>query len=150
MNMDKLNRWLTLIANFGVLIGIIVVAVELRQTQTAMEGEASTMRAQMAIDIQSYITDARLYEFASKLDNGEDLTPEERARVNMFLVPALRHFENLHYQWQIGILSDEIWESNVQGLGNLCQGSLFQAAYPTRWGVGFRESFVELVTAPCK
>lgn len=31
MKLDKLNQWLTLAANLGVLVGILFVAVQLRQ-----------------------------------------------------------------------------------------------------------------------
>ena len=37
MDMDKLNKWLTLSANFGVLAGIIFLAVELRQNESTMD-----------------------------------------------------------------------------------------------------------------
>ena len=50
MNLDSLNSWLTLIANVGVLVGILVVAIELSQTQIAMQAESSATRTQMDIE----------------------------------------------------------------------------------------------------
>lgn len=38
--MDRLNQWLTLFANFGVLLGIIFVAVEVQQNTTQLEQNA--------------------------------------------------------------------------------------------------------------
>ena len=37
MDLDRLNRWLTLLANFGVVAGIIFLAVEVRQNQVLLE-----------------------------------------------------------------------------------------------------------------
>ena len=37
MNLDKLNNWLTLAANIGVLAGILLVAYEVRQNQELLE-----------------------------------------------------------------------------------------------------------------
>ena len=37
MKMDRLNQWLTLLANVGVLAGIVFLAVETRQTGEAIE-----------------------------------------------------------------------------------------------------------------
>jgi hypothetical protein len=37
MDIDKLNKWLTLVANFGVVAGIFFLAIEIRQNQTAIE-----------------------------------------------------------------------------------------------------------------
>ncbi len=35
--MDTLNRWLTFITNLGVIVGLVLVAFEIRQTNTALE-----------------------------------------------------------------------------------------------------------------
>ena len=39
MKNENLHRWLTLAANLGVLVGIILVAVELRQNLTAVRAQ---------------------------------------------------------------------------------------------------------------
>ena len=153
MNLDSLNKWLTLVANLGVLLGIIVVAFELRQSQTALQGEASTMRAQMAIDISVNALATRQFELNEKLSAGEELTQEERSRASLIATSVLHHFENLHYQNEIGILDDEIWASNLEGLGNYCSTPIFQYLNPNwrqgQLAQGYRESFIELLVDPC-
>jgi hypothetical protein len=37
MKLDSLNKWLTLLANLGVVAGIIFLAIELRQNQSILE-----------------------------------------------------------------------------------------------------------------
>jgi len=37
MDFDRLNKWLTLGANLGVLLGILLLVVEVRQNQEIME-----------------------------------------------------------------------------------------------------------------
>jgi ATP phosphoribosyltransferase regulatory subunit HisZ len=37
MNMEKLNHWLTLVANFGVIAGVVFLAYELRQNNELLE-----------------------------------------------------------------------------------------------------------------
>ena len=37
MDLDKLNRWLSLAANIGVVLGILLLAVEIRQNQAVLE-----------------------------------------------------------------------------------------------------------------
>lgn len=41
MDSEKLNSWLTLTANFGVVIGIALLVYELRETQNLTETEAA-------------------------------------------------------------------------------------------------------------
>jgi len=55
MSVDNWNKWLTLVANFGVLIGIIVLAVEVRQNQLILEEtqEMNLLSARTS-DIQQY------------------------------------------------------------------------------------------------
>jgi len=154
MKIDKINQWLVLIANLGVLIGLIAVVLELRQTQTAMDAEASTMRAQMTIDLENISLDTRIYEIFDKLANEQALTFEESARARMWVRTRLRHLENLHYQYQIGVLDEEIWEAALQGLGSICETPIFQHVNPN-WNsesgsAGFRESFRSLVARPCQ
>lgn len=44
LDSDKVNRWLTLIANIGVVIGLALLIVELRQAQNLAETEAAVRR----------------------------------------------------------------------------------------------------------
>jgi hypothetical protein len=55
MNIDSLNKRLTLIANIGVLFGIAFLIVELDQNTTAIETEAIWSRMEMASSIQQTI-----------------------------------------------------------------------------------------------
>jgi hypothetical protein len=77
VNSHKLNRWLTLAANLGVLIGIAVIVVELQQAQTAMLADSSTARAQMISENVSISADNGINEIQAKLAAGEKLTEEE-------------------------------------------------------------------------
>jgi hypothetical protein len=44
LNSDKLNKWLTLLANVGVVIGLALLIYELRQSQYLAETNASVRR----------------------------------------------------------------------------------------------------------
>lgn len=39
MSLDKLNSWLTLLANVGVLLGIIFLAYEIRQNTVSIQSQ---------------------------------------------------------------------------------------------------------------
>jgi len=44
LNSEKLNRWLTLLANFGVVIGLALLIYELRESQNLAETESAVQR----------------------------------------------------------------------------------------------------------
>ena len=145
MTLDNLNKWLTLIANLGVLIGIIVVAVELRQNQVNMEAEASTKRAEMAFNIS---------ETLAQMNRAQQQISELEIAGNQYRAKLLRYFENLHFQRQIGVLNDEVWQANLNGIKALC-GNYFRRNEPELFSdrpsnsFGLRASFVELIRSTC-
>ena len=51
MDLDRLNKWLTLLANFGVVAGIIFLAVEVRQNQALLEQSHQTMLRDQELQI---------------------------------------------------------------------------------------------------
>ena len=46
MDGDKLNRWVTLLANLGVIAGIVFLGIEIRQNNALLEAEAGYKSAQ--------------------------------------------------------------------------------------------------------
>ena len=48
MNLDSLNKWLTLVANFGVIAGIIFLAIEVGQNQASLDETNAINRADTA------------------------------------------------------------------------------------------------------
>ena len=152
MKLSSLNEWLTLLASIGVLVGIIVVAVELRQTQTAMQADASTVRAQMAIQHQNISRANNLSELRAKVARGDELSNEEIIRADEWYDFMLRYFENLHYQSELGVLDSEIWQANLTAIEAMCNDQLFQRirGWPSESTTRFRKSFVDLVMSPCE
>ena len=51
MNLDNLNKWLTLLANFGVVAGLIFLAIEVRQNQTLLEHNHQAMLREQELEI---------------------------------------------------------------------------------------------------
>lgn len=154
MNMNNLSQWLTLTANLGVLIGIAVVAVELHQNQVGMEAEASTLRAQMAMEMGE-IRERRGIELEKLILSGEEPSEEFELLNRLHWDKTVRYFENLHYQRLIGVINDEIWQANLVGIESLCSESFrefrpdFHSDRPSE-SFPVRASFVELVRSVCE
>jgi hypothetical protein len=53
MDLDKLNKWLTLLTNFGVVAGLIFLAIEIRQNQTLLEQNQQTILRDQELQILS-------------------------------------------------------------------------------------------------
>lgn len=147
MNLDDINKWLTLMANVGVLIGIFAVVTELRQTQTIMSAESSMQRAQLSRENASMAAQYGIRDIELKLEQGQSLSVEETRNALEFTDRLLRHYEVMHYQNQIGVLDSEIWQNNADGINGFVNGTLINYLYPD-WPSGIalrlRKSFVDL------
>jgi hypothetical protein len=86
MNRDRLNWWLTLLANLGVLGGLVFVGLELNQNSRQLRADASYSITTSVNEVNAHLFgDAGLAElvFRGERDLGS-LTPVDRMRFDLF------------------------------------------------------------------
>lgn len=109
MDFDRLNRWLTLGANIGVLIGIVFLAVEIRQSTKVARAEMTKdlyLASRTAImDIASNDSLARISAEIRQFEN------EDVMRRNMFYQSFFRLYELQYNLKSQGLLDDDIARS---------------------------------------
>ena len=109
--MEKLNQWMTLAANVGVLIGIFFLAYEIRQNTDAVH--AQTREAILAAgqaELQAIRNDPNLID--SIVREGT-LTTEEQVKLYTWLVSALKVREFSWLQRESGVIDDAQWKSEL-------------------------------------
>jgi hypothetical protein len=83
MNMNKLNQWLTLAANLGVIAGILFVAVEIQQNNELLEAEARYNHKETRVNgLSVFRSNPDLARIYIKRENGDTLTPEEQVQLD--------------------------------------------------------------------
>jgi len=117
MDSDRLNRWLTLGANLGVLVGIILLVVELRQNTTMMEAQIWNDRTAHGIEMFMGIAESNeLSEIDSILREAgfpddptaiENLSPVQKRQYYWFLRASRFRAENMLAQQQLGLIDPE-------------------------------------------
>ncbi len=122
MDTDKFNRWLTLTANLGILIGLVLIIVEIRQNSQLMRAQINMDRT--ASSIESLINVAnggavatmqsKLYAevdgFPMVLGWVEKLTQEEQQRYRFWLQARLYEFDNDWFQCTEGLVQIQTCE----------------------------------------
>ena len=109
--MDRLNRWLTLIANLGVLMGILILAFEIRQNTLALQATAiqeSVSRSRETLLM--FATDPEVNRI--EMIGGEDpskLSSEELRRYGWIIRSYWMGNQGLYRQWELGVLPNEEW-----------------------------------------
>ncbi|WOJ93775.1 hypothetical protein R0135_01080 [Congregibacter variabilis] len=104
----------------AVVLSLLLVTYELRQNTLATQQAAASTYAETWRNIELFV--AGNYEFSEilvKSIRGAELTPHEQFRIEVFYRSIFRGWQNSFLQYQVGMLSDELWEaerSNLEGI----------------------------------
>ena len=126
MDSVKLNQWLTTLANFGVIVGIVFLVLEIRQTSMQIEQNTAAFSAQSIFQLnqsagvakRAIAQDAELAELLMRGDEDpESLTELEQAR---FMSWKKARFDDLEAYWLFhrkGLIDDR----DASGMrGSIC------------------------------
>jgi hypothetical protein len=125
MGSDKVNKWLSFGANLGVLIGIFLLIFELNQNRETMRAQTRSEIA--AIDIghlHTVSTNQELADILRRARSGEELDETESTRYLFHSLATIRTFENVHYQYRLGLFDEEEFAGELEGFSQLIKGSV--------------------------
>jgi len=104
---DTLNRWLTLGANVGVLIGIVLLLMELNQTELMMRAQTRTELSNGIVEILHVsASNPQLASLIRRADDGEELSADEIQQYQHRSWALFRYLENIHYQYRLGLYDE--------------------------------------------
>ncbi len=104
MKSERINSWLSLGANVGVVVGLILVAYQINQ-------EAELNRAQLFSDVttsmnefnQALMGDSPLEVVAKSIENPHELTLAEMQIMDAYLISAINEIRRLEFLRQSGL-----------------------------------------------
>jgi hypothetical protein len=107
MKTESINQWVMLVANLGVVIGIILLIFELNQNQDMVEAEIRNAIAKDLSDALIVIAlDEEMPEILIKDPSETPLTPVEKIKVQLLLGANFQRWENIHYQYRNGLYDE--------------------------------------------
>ena len=131
MNSEAINRWLTLGANIGVVIGLILVAYQIKQdsdlTKAVLFNDHTNSRKDWN---QAMMGENPLAIVAKSVEAPDELTLEELMVMDMYLIGALNELRRLELLEQAGLEVDV----SVEGLQFFYFGSNFAKAWYSEYG----------------
>ena len=137
MDKDRLNRWLTLAANLGVLAGIVLLAFELEQNREMMRAQTRNEVSVQLVNLLSQIaTSGELSSLLFRAESGEPLNDEEISQFEARALAMLRYFENVRYQYRQGMYDEEEFSAQQEAWRRF----MSNAAYVSIWCT-WRETF---------
>lgn len=115
--LDRFNRWLALGANLGVLLGLVILMVEVRQnanlTRAQMESGRNDLLAQIELSLASPEISAA---WVKSIRSPETLTDVEVRMVESHLVAVMLQLDHMFNMEKIGLVSREEARRHVQNV----------------------------------
>ena len=153
MDSAKLNDWMQVVGIFAVVASLLFVGLQMRQAQEISMAQAYQERA---IATSEWATGfaanpVAMSAFAKTNDVGflsDGLIDAERAVMQFSMIGLYNLYDNTHYQFESGFLSDELWEMIRGNLKiNMRQAGIgdFFLASSVRARPSFREVILELI-----
>ena len=121
MNQNKINGWLTLAANVGVVIGIFALLAELRHSSQVAEVAAYQTRISEIQEINLELalsSDLTSLLVKYETEGVGSLTPQEYSRVRSWYAVILRQMQGQYYQYQNGFLERAVIDRTLQDISN--------------------------------
>ena len=141
----ELGQSIGILANVGVIAGIVFLGVELRQNNQLLTAEARTTRMEIRRDGSNrYLENPDLVSLVLKSQRGETLTDEESFLLDAIMFNLLVIFPYTFVEIQHGLIDEEEVPVTVIGWRGL-----FHDQYPAlpdfweRRKVVFRQDFVD-------
>jgi len=123
MNLDGINRWLTLGANIGVVVGLALLVFELRQNSELVRAQIHQARTDSYVADRQALADSEflLPAYVKMMEAGDYRDPAtlavldatERERIRRYFQSRFADYDNLFYQYRLGYLDASYYESRV-------------------------------------
>lgn len=145
MDFAKMNDWLQVIGMFGVIASLMFVGLQMKQTHEIALSNTYQARAHASVERNmAAITSPVLLSAEAKIWIGrtDKLTAHEIVALAHNFYADMDTYENNHYQFESGFLSEEHWHQNLLDLRCIFTNPVYQEMWTSE---NYRESFSELI-----
>ena len=108
MDFDKLNRWLTLVTNVGLITGLILVAMQINQSRHLVRGELGTQQRDYYSSIFSAVSGEDIRNvIAIALQDPMSLSQADAIVLNSYMHNVTGHVHRERYLKELGIFEED-------------------------------------------
>lgn len=155
MDSHGLPRWLTLGANLAVLAGIVLLIVELNQNRDMMRAQ---IRHELSVGIVDLLltpaSSEQLADLMLRAQAGEALTLPELFQFQMRTNALFRYWEDVHYQYRIGLYDDSEFDRQKQAwkgyMANTPPGARYWCQVRNLYSEEFKNEMDSLLPDICR
>jgi hypothetical protein len=124
--LDRWSRWLTLGANVGVVLGLIIVIAEMRQNAALTRAEMDQQKNQFLADIELSIARPEMAGiWVKSIQTPEALTDAEGRMVESHLAAMMLQWDQMFQMEAAGLVSRERVRQHIRNTAGFYFGSRF-------------------------
>ena len=112
MKNQTISGWLTLIANLGILTGVLLVVVELSQIRELMTAQVRNDFTTTVMNRNdAAASDPVMIDLMMRGKDGNNLDANEDLRYRLRTSGTFQQWANTHFQYQLGLFSEQEFQS---------------------------------------
>ena len=126
MGSDRLNKWLTFGANIAVLVGIVFLAIEIRQNSEHLALQLEFQAAQKIFENNRDLQDPdKALIYSKALTRPSELTLDEGLVASSIVLNLMNEFEDRFFIYESGLIPDSEWKRHIRENIDWTLGSQF-------------------------
>ena len=115
MNEARMNHWLQILANVGIVVGLLLVGFQIKQNSDLLKTQLLYDESRRIVDFEmQMLGDDPARVWAKSMTDPQELTLEEQRVMEASLWIYAEHIRATRLLSQLGLLDDEEWRARVQ------------------------------------
>jgi hypothetical protein len=147
MNLDRLNQWLSLAANAGVIAGFVLLAVQMKQNTDALQlqNQIELGRGAMTTDLAAMGDNVYVANTTSILEPSK-LTDEQIYQLLVYIDSIMNVAWNTWLAYRAGDATEDSWNAALEWVGYFFSYDAAKLVW-NRYKEGYPKPFVDAVDA---
>lgn len=148
MGTESRGRWVTVVANLSVLVGLLLLVVELKQNHDLMRAQIRHELSTVLVEQQLAVAlNPQLVNAIRRSNAGEELSPDEADQVLLRNNALIRYWEDVHYQYREGLYDEVEFLSHRNVWARFMASNPLAVSYWCSWRDGYSPMFREELNA---
>jgi hypothetical protein len=134
MNDGKLSNWLQIAANVGIVVGLLLVGVQLKQNSDMLKTQLLYEESRRSVDLETMVIGENGAEvWAKSISDAKNMSLPEQRIMEALLWSFVEQLRSTRLLAELGLLEDEEWRLRVQSES----GFFLANAYGKAWWENF-------------
>lgn len=130
MNSAKMNNWLQIVANAGIVIGLLLVGFQMKQNSDLLKTQLLYDESRRIVDFEmQMLGDEPSRVWAKSMTEPMELTLEERRAMEAMLWIYAEHVRATRLLAELGLLEDDEWRGRVLAESGFYYGNPYGLAW---------------------